>query len=343
MEEKLCQISEEETCSNYNYEEFVRTISKEEKFPTNHNKTEKLENKYYQKEFLINNIQSCDVTSISLSQTENTSQTSENIFSNQNGISDNPKETKFNENEFNYYFGVENYFRKIYPEKFDEYKSSRNFLPKNRKDININKFQNNLSQTPIEENQMNNNNINNFQYGNNLYYYPINGINGNIIYCIYNNFYFNFLNTQSQPTNKNDKNQANNNTEKNFNQKEEDKKEKEKENSNKTKDNENLKQDKIEDEYESVYIIKRKNNKSNSNSNRKNNKMNFCKTLKQERPKEKRCKEKDYNYHNYNNRNNYYYNNDNFNKFNGNYDKRRKKFYGENNYYKKKYHKETYY
>ena len=343
MEEKLCQISEEETCSNYNYEEFVRTISKEDKFPTNHNKTEKLENKYYQKEFLINNIQSCDVTSISLSQTENTSQTSENILSNQNGISENPKETKFNENEFNYYFGVENYFRKIYPEKFDEYKSSRNFLPKNRKDININKFQNNLSQTPIEENQMNNNNINNFQYGNNFYYYPINGINGNIIYCIYNNFYFNFLNTQSQPTNKNDKNQANNNTEKNFNQKEEDKKEKEKENSNKTKDNENLKQDKIEDEYESVYIIKRKNNKSNSNSNRKNNKMNFCKTLKQERPKEKRCKEKDYNYHNYNNRNNYYYNNDNFNKFNGNYDKRRKKFYGENNYYKKKYHKETYY
>ena len=341
MEEKLCQISEEETCSNYNYEEFVRTISKEDKFPTNHNKTEKLENKYYQKEFLINNIQSCDVTSISLSQTENTSQTSENIFSNQNGISDNPKETKFNENEFNYYFGVENYFRKIYPEKFDEYKSSRNFLRKNRKDININKFQNNLSQTPIEENQMNNNNINNFQYGNNLYYYPINGINGNIIYCIYNNFYFNFLNTQSQPTNKNDKNKANNNTEKNFNQKEEDKKEKEKENFNKIKDNENLKQNKIEDEYESIYIIKRKDNKSNSN--RKNNKMNFCKTLKQERPKEKRCKEKDYNYHNYNNRNNYYYNNDNFNKFNGNYDKRRKKFYGENNYYKKKYHKETYY
>ena len=334
MEEKLCQISEEETCSNYNYEEFVRTISKEDKFPTNHNKTEKLENKYYQKEFLINNIQSCDVTSISLSQTENTSQTSENIFSNQNGISENPKETKFNENEFNYYFGVENYFRKIYPEKFDEYKSSRNFLPKNRKDININKFQNNLSQTPIEENQMNNNNINNFQYGNNLYYYPINGINGNIIYCIYNNFYFNFLNTQSQPTNKNDKNQANNNTEKNFNQKEEDKKEKEKENFNKIKDNENLKQDKIEDEYESVYIIKRKNNKSNSNSNRKNNKMNFCKTLKQERPKEKMCKDKDYNHHNYNNRSNYYYNN---------YDKRRKKFYGENNYYKKKYHKETYY
>ena len=253
MEEKLCQISEEETCSNYNYEEFVRTISKEDKFPTNHNKTEKLENKYYQKEFLINHIQSCDVTSISLSQTENTSQTSENIFSNQNGISENPKETKFNENEFNYYFGVENYFRKIYPEKFDEYKSSRNFLPKNRKDININKFQNNLSQTPIEENQMNNNNINNFQYGNNLYYYPINGINGNIIYCIYNNFYFNFLNAQSQSTNKNDKNHANNNTEKNFNQKEEDKKEKEKETFNKIKDNENLKQDKIEEEYESIY------------------------------------------------------------------------------------------
>ena len=343
MEEKLCQISEEEACSNYNYEEFVRTISKEDKFPTKANKTEKLENKYYQKEFLINNIQSSDVTSISLSQTENTSQTSENIFSNTNGISENPKETKFNENELNYYFGVENYFRKIYPEKFDEYKNSRNFLPKNRKDINVNKFQNNLLQTPIEENQMNNNNINNFQYGNNFYYYPVNGINGNIIYCIYNNFYFNFLNTQSQPTNKNDKNQPNNNTEKNFNQKEEDKKEKEKENFNETKDKENLKQEKIEDEYESVYIIKRKNNKSNSNSNRKNNKMNFCKNFKQERPKEKRCKDKDYNYHNYNNRNNYYYNNDNFNKFNGNYDKRRKKFYGENNYYKNKYHKETYY
>ena len=72
MEEKLCQISEEETVSNYNYEEFVRTISKDDNFSTKQNKTEKPDNKFYQKEFLINN----DVNSISLSQTENTSQTS---------------------------------------------------------------------------------------------------------------------------------------------------------------------------------------------------------------------------------------------------------------------------
>ena len=50
------------------------------------------------------------------------------------------------------------------------------------------------------------------------------------------------------------------------------------------------------------------------------------------------------NYQNYNNnKNSYYYNNDSFNKFNGNYEKRKKRFYGENNYYKNKYHKETYY
>ena len=343
MEEKLCQISEEETVSNYNYEEFVRTISKEDKFSTKPNKTEKPDNKFYQKEFLINNIQSNDVNSISLSQTENTSQTSENIFSNTNVISESPKESKFNENKFNYYFGIENYFRKIYPEKFDENKSSRNFLPKKSKDTNINKFQINLSQSNLEENKTNNNNnTNNLQYGNNLYYYPV---NGNIIYCIYNNYYFNFLNIQSQLANKNGTNPTDSNTEKISNQKKEDKKEIEKESFNKIKNNENIKTEKIEDEYQNIYIIKRKNKQNNSNN--KSNKGNFYKSSKQERPKENRYKDKEYknyNYQNYNNnKNNYYYNNDNFNKFNGNYEKRKKRFYGENNYYKNKYHKETYY
>ena len=342
MEEKLCQISEEETVSNYNYEEFVRTISKDDKFSTKPNETEIPDNKFYQKEFLINNIQSNDVNSISLSQTENTSQTSENIFSNTNIISESPKESKFNENELNYYFGIENYFRKIYPEKFDEYKSSRNFLPKKSKDININKFQNNLSQSNLEENKTNNNNTNNFQNGNNLYYYPV---NGNIIYYIYNNYYFNFLNIQSQSANKKGTNPTDSNTEKNSNQKEKDKKEFEKENFNKIKNNENIMPEKIEDEYQNIYIIKRKNKQNNSNN--KSNKGNFYKSSKQERPKEKRYKDKEYkncNYQNYNNnKNSYYYNNDNFNKFNGNYEKRKKRFYGENNYYKNKYHKETYY
>ena len=125
MEEKLNQISEEENYPNYNYEEFVRIINKDDNVISKHNKFEDNENKDYQKEFYFNSTQSSDVTSISFSQTENLSQTSENIFisydSKQNVELDAQKELKLKERDTNYFSGIENYFRKIYPEFENHY------------------------------------------------------------------------------------------------------------------------------------------------------------------------------------------------------------------------------
>ena len=335
------QISEEETCTKYNYEEFVRVLSKEEIISNKPKKIKEIENEEYQKEFLINSTCSSDITSISNSQTENLSQTSENIFPLLNSISDGQKETEINEKKLDYFYGIENYFRKIYPEKFNEYKNSRNFLPKKRMDIN-NKYQSNKSQITMNNSEQNKMNNNASQFGNNLYYYPI---NGNIIYCIYNNFYFNFLNTQIQSANKNEINKNNENKEINTKQ-EEEKQQNKIENINKIKNVEKNISDKIEDEYNNIYIIKKKNYKNNNNG--KNNKTNNYKIYQKEMPSEKRQKEKDYNYNYnyqyYNNKNNYNYNNnDSYNNFNGNYEKRKKKYYIENNYHKKKYFKRTYY
>ena len=84
MEEKQCQIPEEENYSNYyNYEEFVRIIKKDDDtdIKTKSNKIEEIENKENQKDIFNNNsVQSSDLTSVSFSQIENLSQTSDNIY-----------------------------------------------------------------------------------------------------------------------------------------------------------------------------------------------------------------------------------------------------------------------
>ena len=74
---------------------------------------------------LIDRKISSDSTSISNSQMENLSQTSEssNIYSSYNLNNNVPKEfQKEYEEGGNYFFGIENYFLKIMPEKFNEYK-----------------------------------------------------------------------------------------------------------------------------------------------------------------------------------------------------------------------------
>ena len=334
MEDKLPKISENENTSNYNYEEFVRTIKKEDNFVINKNKFEEIENKFFQKEVNIDNTQASDVTSISLSQTENLSQTSENILipndSNQNSLWESQKGLKLNIRELDYFYGYENYFRKISPEKFIEYRNSRNFIPKKRKDIN--KSQNNASTVFNENSHENkyNQGVNNFQMGTNFYCCPT---NGNIVYFLYNNFFFNFNNIQSQSQNITKEMNDNNN-------KEEDKKEIiGNKNNNEIEAGEKKKMNVIGDESDSIYIIQKKNNKNKN----KNNKQSSYKPIKQEKPIEIKYKDKDYNYHYYNNKNNYYYNNNNYNKFNGNYEKRKKKFYNENNFHKKKYYRENFY
>ena len=84
-----------------------------------------------------------------------------------------------------FYYGYEKYYRRLMPEKFDEYKNSKNFLPKNS-------FTNNdESKCNINDNlAMNKNyeitqNQNKFQ-NNNCFYFPYYGV-----YCPINSFYFN--------------------------------------------------------------------------------------------------------------------------------------------------------
>ena len=348
MEENLSQFTEEEYVSKYNYEDFVRIIKKDENIISKSNNIEEGDFKENQKDILINTTHSSDLTSVSLSQAENLSQTSDNMLIvgdiRLNNISENQTEEKNNGQDLEYFSGFENYFRKISPEKFIEYKNSRNYLPKKRRDVNKNTNKDNIVKENLylndnnifDKNQMNNTI---FQSPNNLFYYPI---NANCLYYMYNNFYFNIFNVQTQPQ----KEDANKNEEK----KEIENKIEEKKEIAKTKNNfdetviENNKKIKIEEEgeYEHIYIIKKKSNKNFNKSI--NNKNNFIKPVKQERPNEKRNRQcNHYNYNN-NNRNNYYYNNnDNYNKFNGNYEKRKKRPYFENNFHKKKYNKEIYY
>ena len=349
MEEKNYQNSEEENFSNYNYEEFVRIIKKED--VNTSPKPDKLDEIDYtkenQKENLINSIQSSEMTSMSLSQAENLSQTSDNIYipneSKQNNLS---PEIKIEEKNVDYFFGYENYFRELFPEKFDEYKTSRNYLPKKQRDPNKNQnyensFSNsiNINETQNEFNNQEENKIdinNNFQFGNNFYYYPM---NGNFFYYLYNNFYINYSNIHPPSSSdvEDEKFEKDVHTTK-----------KEEEIQNKIQDETKLKTEEKtgnenntdkEGEYENIYIIKRKNVRNNYI----NNKKKYNKQERQERPKEKKYKN-DYNHYNYNNKNNCYYNNnDSYTKFNGNFDKRKKKYKYENNFYSKKYHKEIYY
>ena len=377
MAEKIYQNSEEENFSNYNYEEFVRVIKKDEVI--NSSKSYKLNeidsSKDNQKDNnLINSIQSSDITSLSISQTENLSQTSDNLYipndTKQNIVSGNKTEGKNEEKEMEYFFGYENYFRRIYPEKFEEYKTSRNYLPKKIKYVDKNvSIENNIGITINNEtqNEFNNNqeenkivfNSNNFQFVNNLYYYPM---NGNIMYYLYNNFYINYSNIHPPSSSdvEDEKFEKDVHTTK-----------KEEEIQNKIQDETKPKTEEKtgnenntdkEGEYENIYIIKRKNVRNNYI----NNKKKYNKQERQERPKEKKYKN-DYNHYNYNNKNNCYYNidsiidkkiiynalnnkyqeryrnNDSYTKFNGNFDKRKKKYKYENNFYSKKYHKEIYY
>lgn len=354
MEEKFCQLSEEENLTNYNYEDFVRIIKKDESntSPKSYKLDEIDYSKENQKENLINSIQSSEVTSISFSQTENLSQTSDNLYipndTKQNNLSRNIIEGKNGEKEMDYFFGYENYFRRLYPEKFNEYKISGNFLPKKNRDIdknisyenNIGTYINNESKKDINNNHEENKvdtNSNSFQIGNNFYYYPM---DRNLLYYLYNNFYINYANMH--PPSPGDSQKEISKIEYITAKKEE---EIQKSNQDESEpkideqlDNKNNNEE--EGEYEHIYIIKRKNVRNNYHNN---NKKKFNKQEKQERPNEKR-NHKDNNHYNYNNKNNYYYNNNNsYTKFNRNYDKRKKRFNYENNFYNKKYHKEIYY
>ena len=110
---------------------------------------------------------SSDSTSISISQTENLSQTSESSLTNQNtnnskiinnGIT---KKDSVEEEQIDYFFGIEKYFYKIMPQKFCDYKKSKNYLPKrNLKELEKQKEEKEeVNDIKTQENNIINNNI----------------------------------------------------------------------------------------------------------------------------------------------------------------------------------------
>lgn len=84
---------------------------------------------------------SSESTSISVSQNENVF---ENNYFTKNNKNDFSKLANNNSKsqEINYFSGVENHFRNEYPEKFVEYKMTKNYILKNNKNNEIPKIQN---------------------------------------------------------------------------------------------------------------------------------------------------------------------------------------------------------
>ena len=146
-----------------------------------------------------------DLTDLSYTPTETLSQTSDYIFfpsDSKQSLNMNKSyssQNSLHDNCFDYFQGIEDHFKKTESERFHEYKNTKNYLPKKKREVeNVNnEYQNMQYQDYIygeeDENKMNNNNNNYFvPFGNNIYN---NNLNGNIFYYIYNNFYFNCLNT----------------------------------------------------------------------------------------------------------------------------------------------------
>jgi len=283
---------------------------------------------------------SSDSTSISISQEEILSQTSEcSLFcshsNNPQPINSTPiASNDLYKEEKNYFYGIENYFYKLMPEKFSEYKKSKNFLPKKI---------NNLKEEPIYEKEKenikendikieDNKNNQNYSIANN-FYYPI---YGNIFYYAYNNFYLNYPNINN-----------NINTNNNY-----------QESKVKNKDSNNIEPKKSEkkdfdkstiEQDVNIYIIKKVKKNYNKNSNNNNGKTkknnyseiissncNYSKNNYNYNNRYKNCNYKNYN-NSYNQRNDYYY------KLNENKKEQRKNNYNNNYYNNKKPRKIIYY
>jgi hypothetical protein len=272
---------------------------------------------------------SSDSTSISMSQTENLSQTSESSLTNQNtnnskiinnGIT---KKDSVEEEQIDYFFGIEKYFYKIMPQKFCEYKKSKNYLPKrNLKELEKQKegkVEVEVKHIKAQENNIINNNIpqNLFYsiYGNALLYY-------NALY--FNYTYFNQQNNESNVIKEKEKN------EKKSNDKIEVKKDEEI-NGNIFE----LKNEQDSDE-DSVYIIKRQKNY------KKNNKFNKDKSKIVNENNKEECNFRKSNY-NCKYKCNYSQNNNNYKNYNNqliyhNYNKKTNNYFcniNENNYVQK--------
>ena len=145
-----------------NYEKQLNNRNKEisksdEEFPEIKERTEIIQAVYYSpKERKASN----DTLSINGSQAETLSQTSESSFfisfTNSNkSLMNSSKENIQIENKQNvnipYYFGMEEYYQKLMPEKFIEYKNTKNYLPKYSKAIKNEDSLNSYDQSKSKE------------------------------------------------------------------------------------------------------------------------------------------------------------------------------------------------
>ena len=206
-------------------------------------------------------------SSDSTSQTENISDSSFSLYTN-NMQNFTQKDINKNENKrkIKYFDGFEKYFYKLMPEKFNDYKKSKNFISKN---IPTEERENNIEiiNDKIKEgDNVNNNKFNTTKIGiNNEYKYVYYPIYGSIFYPSYNTFYYNysFINLPTQDFNNVD---------------EEDKIEENEINQKVSNDIE----DKKEEEETDIYIIAKKEKKIKKYYKDKNPKINY---------NNKKCKE----------------------------------------------------
>ena len=329
-----------------NYERQLKNRNKEfskcdEEFSEIKERTEIVQAYYYSpKERKASN----DTLSMNGSQAETLSQTSESSFflsftnSNKSQLNSS-KENIQVENKQNvdvpYYFGLEEYYQKIMPEKFTEYKKTKNYLPKYSKTIKNEESFNTLEQSKSKE--MSQNSMQ-FQYRN-YFPFPYYGIFYQVNPLMFNQFSKAFI---SNKFNKNkNKNIIKNKTDDDKTIKE-DKKEDQKENKtddkkDDKKDNKNEeKNDQIEKKVQKQQKQYSKNtNKTQHISNKNNYKRNADKEYNNQRNS---------NYNNYNGQYkknykknyNYKYNHYNYYDYNDNYQNERS-FYN-NNYHKRRNH-----
>ena len=286
-----------------------------------------------------------DSISICGSQAETLSQTSESSFflsfTNQNKSSqlNSSKEIiqieKKLQKNIPFYHGLEEYFHKLMPEKFSEYKNSKNFLPKNSyyKKHDYNEYSNSKSKNNNkakiknkEKRQSQNQNQNMLQFAN-CFYLPCFGI-----YCPINAFYFNNFSTVIINNNNKINNKKENNEKVNQKVK--------KEESSEDKDK------KLLNEKEEIEIDqdKEQEQKSFINSNKKH--CNYPNHTYIQKYNYKRNLNQEYNHNSqkfinlkYNNQNYY---NKKYNKFSDYYNEndfqQERNSYYNNNYYKRRHH-----
>ena len=329
-----------------NYERQLKNRNKEfskcdEEFSEIKERTEIVQAYYYSpKERKASN----DTLSMNGSQAETLSQTSESSFflsftnSNKSQLNSS-KENIQVENKQNvdvpYYFGLEEYYQKIMPEKFTEYKKTKNYLPKYSKTIKNEESFNTLEQSKSKE--MSQNSIQ-FQYRN-YFPFPYYGIFYQVNPLMFNQFSKAFI---SNKFNKNKNKNIIKNKKDDDKTIKEDKKEDQKENKtdDKKDDKKDNKNEEKNDQIEKKVQKQQKQYSKNTNKTQHiSNKNNYKRNADREYNNQRNSNYNNYNGQykkNYKKNYNYKYNHYNYYDYNDNFQNERS-FYN-NNYHKRRNH-----